>query len=313
MTRPVYLDAADLDRLLTPADLADAAEKAFAAISDGSASQPARTLMRLASGGGFGMMPGALADPEIFGIKLVTVFPDGPAAGASSHQGLVLLFDAGGAPRLIIEAGRFTALRTAAASLVATRVLARPGPYVLGLVGAGEQAAAHLALFRALSPPVETLVWARRREAAEAFAESAGGAIATVAGVEEIAARADVICTLTKSATPLLMGAWLRPGQHIVAAGSSSPDRRELDGAAVARAGVYVDWREGAAREAGEIAAAVADGACGPEIVRGEVGEILLCRIPGRASEDEITLFKSLGVAAEDLTLAAVLLRRLDA
>lgn len=308
MTKPpVFLDAAEIDRLLTPADLIAMAERSFIAVSDGTARQPERTLLRVANGG-FGLMPGEVTDPAVFGIKLVSLFPDAAAQGLSSHQGLVILFDGRtGEPRLIVDGARLTALRTAAASVVSVRALARMPVGTLGLIGCGEQAAAHLRLFRDVLPPQRVVVWARRRAAAEAFAQQHGGGIAIAGTVEEVCSQADVICTLTKAKEPILEGRWLRPGQHIVAAGSSTPDKREIDERAVARSSVFVDWRKGAEREAGDIRAAIAAGLCGEDVVRGEVGEVLLGRIGGRTAPDEITLFKSLGIAAEDLLLANLL------
>ena len=305
MTSPLFLDAAAIDRLASPADIVACVERSFRAISTGSARQPPRTLIKLERGG-YGLMPGEVVDPPLFGIKLVSLFPDAPARGLSSHQGLVILHDGiTGEPVLVADGARLTALRTAAASLVATRALMRPGPYTLGLVGCGEQAAAHLEIFRATLPPVRTLVWGRRPEAARAFAERHGDGVEAVASLEELVGAADVVCTLTKAVEPILLGRWLRPGQHVVAAGSSQPQKREIDEEVVARSAVFVDWREGAEREAGDIRAAIGSGRCGPEIVRGEIGEVLLGKVGGRAGAEEITLFKSLGVAAHDLLFAA--------
>lgn len=304
-----FVSAAEMDRAMTLDQWLAAARQAFIAVSEGQARQPARQVVALHKGL-LGLMPGEAPAAGVFGIKLVSLFPDAPARGLSSHQGMVVLFDAdSGAPVMLFDGAHLTAMRTAAASAVASLALVRPGATRLALIGTGEQAEIHLRFFRHAFPLAAVTVWGRDPAKAAQFAERHGqGLTITVAPtIRQAIADAEIICTLTKAVEPILFGAWLKPGQHIAAVGSSQPTKREIDPEVVMRARVYVDWREGAAREAGDIAAAKALLPPDSDPVIGEIGELLLGRAPGRLSPDDITLFKSLGMAAEDLYAAAAI------
>ena len=313
------IGGADVRRALTYPDCVAAVDRAMRTLSAGGAVLPLRQVMPLPSGrGAFGTMPGALADPECFGIKILSLFPDNPSQGHSSHLGLhVLCEPCNGRPVALIEASALTAIRTAAASVVATRALARPGSDVLAIVGTGEQAHAHLECFHAVRPFGRVVVWGRRMDAAEALAERARelgvASVAVAASVGEAMAEADVVCTLTAAKDPILHGGDLRPGVHVCLVGSSIASRREADDACVARSRYYVDHRPAAMEQAGELLGAIAAGIVGRDHVLGEIGEVLSGAVAGRVDDADVTIYKSLGVAAQDLAAASVVLQRAEA
>ena len=313
------IGAADVRRALTYQDCVAAVERAMRSVSEGRAVLPLRQVMPLPSGRGlFGMMPGSLADPECYGIKLLSLFPGNPAHGHSSHLGLHVLFEPEhGRPVALIEASALTAIRTAAASVVATRALARPDSSVLAILGSGEQARAHLECFQAVRPFDRVVVWGRRAEAAVALvtrARELGAGTASVAGsVAEAVADADVVCTLTAAKSAILRGADLRPGVHLCLVGSSVASCREVDDQCVARSRFYVDQRAAAMDQAGELLGAIAAGVVSREHVLGEIGEVLSGAVAGRTDAAAVTLYKSLGVAAQDLAAASLLLSRAEA
>ena len=313
------IGAADVRRALEYPDCVVAVERAMRALSTGGAVLPLRQVMPLPSGRGmFGMMPGSLADPDCYGIKLLSLFPDNPAHGHSSHLGLHVLFEPRhGRPVALIEASALTAIRTAAASVVATRALARPDSSTLAIIGTGEQARAHLECFQAVRPFDRVVVWGRRAEAAAALAARArelGVGSASAAGnVAEAVAGADVVCTLTAAKSAILRGADLRPGVHLCLVGSSVASSREVDDPCVARSRYYVDQRAAAMEHAGELLGAIAAGVVGRDHVIGEIGEVLSGGVAGRRHDDDVTLYKSLGVAAQDLAAAMLVLSRAEA
>jgi ornithine cyclodeaminase len=257
-----------------------------------------------------GVMPGALDAPATYGVKIVSIFPGNSARGISSHRGAVALFEmeTGGCVAMV-EAGLLTALRTAAASAVATRALAPEGATRLALIGHGEQAEHHLDALRLVRPLTHVAVVGRDAARAEAFAarmrthhpdlEIDGGTEA-----EAAVRAADIVCTVTSSATPVLLGDWLRPGQHLNIVGASIPSKREVDDEVVRRSTVFCDYRASFFAQAGEIVDMQAASTFAPEDLRDEIGEVLSGQIAGRRSADEITLYRSLGVAAQDLAAA---------
>ena len=260
-----------------------------------------------------GMMPGYLDQPPSFGIKLVSLFPGQRRTGLSSHSGLLLLFEAAtGRPVALMNAGEITAIRTAAASAVATRALARPDARVLGIVGTGEQAKAHIEALPMVRQFERIVIWGRHNDRARALAESAAagfnGIVAIRATVDELLAEADVVCTLTSSPEPLLEGRSLRAGTHLCVVGSSFPTRREIDDDCVAKSSFFVDYRPSALAQAGELLHAIRARRVTESHIRAEIGEVLSGSSPGRTSRNEITLYKSLGVAAQDLAAACAAL-----
>ena len=312
----ILLSAADVRRLLTMAEAIDAMEGAFRALSDGRTVLPLRTILWTPDGkGGLGLMPGYL--PDRLGAKVVTVFPGNHGTELDSHQGVVLLFEAErGRLIAVADATEITAIRTAAVSAVATRLLAREDAGDLAIFGSGTQARTHLAAMLAVRRIRRIRVWSRSAENARAFAAREerrhGVTIETADSAERAARGADLLCTVTSSREPFLRGGWLSPGAHVNAAGSSVATARELDSAAVARCSLFVDRRESTVNESGDFLFAKKDGAIGDDHIRGEIGDVLTGNTPGRRSADEITLFKSLGLAVEDIAAAEHVRRRAE-
>jgi ornithine cyclodeaminase len=246
------------------------------------------------------------------GIKVITVFPGNLGTPFDSHQGAVLLFE-GEHGRLlaIMDATEITAVRTAAVSGVATRLLARTDAEDLAILGSGTQARTHLDAMLVARPIRRVRVWSRTRDRAEDFArrESArlGILVETAASAQEAVDHADVICTVTSSRQPVLFGEWLSPGAHVNAIGAVGAANRELDTDAVARSRLYVDRRESTVNEAGEFVQARDEGAIGDDHIVGEIGEVLAGTVPGRRTDEEITVFRGVGLAVEDLAAARLI------
>jgi ornithine cyclodeaminase len=308
------LNRADVRRLLPMADCIDLMETAMRAVSDGSAVLPLRSLLRMPGDiGAMGQMHGYLPDPSCFGIKLVSLFPRNRPPEFSSHMGVVLLFEAEhGRPVALLDAAEITAIRTAAASGLATRLLARPNAGDLAILGAGEQARSHLAAMRAVRPIRRVRLWARDWAKAAAFAASEGARhgllVEPMTDVAAATAGADIICTTTKSREPILRDGSVMPGAHLNIVGSSIASAAEIDTPLVARARYIVDSRASAEQEAGEYLNAVAAGAVGRDHIAGEIGEVASGICAGRRHDDEVTIYKSLGIAAQDLAAAAYVL-----
>lgn len=288
----------------------DLVAEALASLARGAAQNPLRRGMRLADGRSLlGMMPGSLETPSALGLKVVTVFPGNHGTAFDAHQGVVVLFDPeNGVPRAILDASEITAIRTAAASGVATRALAREDAGDLALLGSGVQARAHLEALLVARKLRRVRVHSPSRERREAFAaresERHGIRVEAVASAREAVEGADLIATTTSSKEPVLEGRWLAPGSHVNAAGACVKDARELDTEAVRRARLFVDRRESALAEAGDLLVPIAEGALGADHIQGELGEVLLGTCAGRRTREEITLFESLGLAVEDLAAA---------
>jgi ornithine cyclodeaminase len=286
-------------------------------LARGEAQNPLRWPMVLPDGARIlGLMPGSLASPAALGLKVVTVFPGNAGTPWDSHQGIVVLFDAGnGLPLAILDGSEVTAIRTAAVSGVATRVLAREDARTLGLLGTGVQARTHLEAMRAARPGIqEVRVFSRSAEGRSAFArreaERHGIGVVAVDSARAAVEGADVVCTTTSAREPVLAGAWLAPGTHVNAVGACTPRARELDAEAVRRSRVVVDSRESAAHEAGDLLIPLELGELPGDPVEAELGEVLVGSAPGRRDDTEITLFESLGLAVEDLATAVHVLER---
>jgi len=310
----LILSQLEVRSLLGMGECIELMAEALAALTRGEAQNPLRRGMRLGDDRGLlGLMPGSLGGA--FGLKAVAVLPGNHGTPYDSHQGVVVLFDGeNGLPRAILDASEVTAIRTAAVSAVATRLLAREDACELAILGAGVQARAHLEAMLAVRPIRRARVFSPREASRASFArrESRRHAIPVeaVASAREAVEGADIVCTVTSSREPVLAGAWLAPGAHVNAAGACLPDARELDTEAVRRSRLFVDRRESALREAGDVLIPLAEGAFGEEHIRGELGELLLGRIAGRESPEQITVFESLGLAVEDLAAAAHLDRK---
>jgi thiomorpholine-carboxylate dehydrogenase len=295
----LMLDEAAVRSRLTMRALIPAMEEALRALSAGEAVQPLRVMVPVAEHGGFlGSMP-AYAGAQL-GAKLVTFFPRNQ--GIHTHHALITLFRPDtGEPLVVMDGRLITEMRTAAVSAVATRRLARPDASVLAILGAGVQAQSHLEALRLVRQFRDVRVWSPHRAAA--FAERHG--VRPARSAEEAVRGADVVVVATTSQTPVLCGAWLSPGTHVNAVGAPRPTWRELDDAALRHARLYVDSREAAQRESGDVIAAGS--------VFAEIGEVVAGTKAGRDDAREITLFKSVGVAVADIASAALVYRELQA
>ncbi|HWS36027.1 MAG TPA: ornithine cyclodeaminase family protein [Actinoplanes sp.] len=298
----LVISAADVHTLLTPAVCRDLMRAALVAVAEGQVFLPLRTVIRPPGLAGLlGLMTAHLAGPDpVFGLKSVNVFPGNPILGKDAHQGVVTLFDhETGEPVAIVNASAVTEIRTAAVSALATLALARPDARVLTIFGTGVQARAHL---NALTAPEfgfdEVRVVGRTFDAAFRFDERAR----PFNDPAEAAAGADVIVTATTSTDPILMSGWVAPGTHINAVGASIPTAAELDPYLLARALLVADRRESLLTESGDYLRA--SSLIGPNHLHGELGDILTGRLPGRTDPTQITVFKSLGLAIEDVVVA---------
>ncbi|AHG88343.1 ornithine cyclodeaminase/mu-crystallin [Gemmatirosa kalamazoonensis] len=290
------LDEDAVRRMLRMDALVPAIRDALAALSAGRVMQPIRTVVPVADHAGFlGSMPAYTG--EALGAKLVTFYPQN--RGVPTHHAVIVLFHPEtGAPAAVLDGRLITEMRTAAASAVATDALARDDARVLGILGAGVQARSHLEALRLVRPLDEVRVWSPHRAAA--FADEMGDGVRAVASPEAAVRGADVVLVATTSQVPVLRGAWLAPGTHVNAVGATRPDWRELDDDVVRTARLFVDSRVAATRESGDVIAA------GGEPT--EIGEVLTGERAGRTGRDEVTLFKSVGVAVEDVVAAALVL-----
>ena len=313
MQRVLIVNQREVAELLPMPACIEAMADALVALSRGKAAMPLRQIVwRPDRTGALGLMPSRLereSGPGALGAKIVTFFPKNEGTELDSHQGAVLLFEAErGRLLAVIDATAVTAIRTAAVSAVATRALARPDAGDLALVGSGVQARTHLEAIRAVRRLARVRVASLTPERARAFArresERLGLSVAACASVREAVEGADLVCTVTSSRVPVVEGAWLAPGAHVNAVGSSVASARELDTAAVVRARLFVDRRESALAEAGDFLIPRGEGAVTDAHIQAELGEVLTGAHPGRTAPDEITLFKSVGLAVEDLAAA---------
>jgi ornithine cyclodeaminase len=295
----------DVLAALTPDECADAMAEVLAAHARGEALMPLRGMVPFDGAAGFmGLMPAWRGGPDpVFALKSLCVMPGNPARGLDSHQGTVTLFDGQvGAPRAVLDASAVTAVRTAAVSAVATRVLAREDARVLAILGAGVQARAHLQALVPVREFEEVRVFAPNQAHARAVAN---GRATVVASAEDAVRGADVVVTATSSREPVVRRKWFVPGAHVNAVGASVPSARELDLDTVVACALFCDSRESLQNEAGEYRDAVEQGAIPrDDHVRASLGEVLAGMAPGRTSPEELTVFRSLGLAVEDLAAA---------
>jgi ornithine cyclodeaminase len=289
----LVLSERDVERLLTMEDCIEAMADVLAALARGELYQPLRFVLRPPEAAGLmGFMPAHRAgEGAAFSLKEIVVIPGNPARGLDAHQGGVLLHDGEtGQLRALLNASPITAIRTAAVSAVATRALARPGARTVAIIGTGVQGKAHAEAMRAVLDDPEIRMWSRR----------------TGGSAEDAVRGADVVCTCTTSPEPVLRREWLAPGAHVNAVGASVPGARELDEETIQAATLVVDRRESALHESGELLIP----GLGEQRIAAELGDVLIGTHPGRASDDELTVFKSLGLAVEDLAAAELVVRR---
>jgi ornithine cyclodeaminase len=304
-----FIDREEVARRLTYDVCIPIVRKAMIAFSKGETLQLLRSIIPLSEGRLFGIMPGAMGAHAAFGAKLISVFDQNFARGIQSHQGLVILFDPEtGAPVCVVHAGEITAIRTAAASAVATEALARKDARRLALVGYGEQAATHARAIGKVRKLESIVVWGRSPERARAFAERMQAElampVATAGDVRGAVAEADIICTVTSANEPILKGDWVRPGTHLNLVGSSHAGPVEVDNALVVRSRFIADSREGVLHQGAEFLRAKAAGLVGDEHIVAEIGQVLGGEIEGRRSAEEITVYKSIGHIVQDLASA---------
>jgi ornithine cyclodeaminase/alanine dehydrogenase-like protein (mu-crystallin family) len=304
-----FIDRDEVARRLTYDVCIPLVRDAMIAFSTGVTRQLLRSIIPLADGHLFGIMPGALGASAPFGAKLISIFHENTALGMQSHQGVVVLFEPEtGVAVCCVHAGEVTAIRTAATSAVATDALARKDARHLAILGCGEQAATHARAISKVRKLDSIKIWGRSTERARAFAESMraelGLPVTAAATVERAVAEADIVCTVTSAQEPILEAAWVAPGTHINVVGSSHAGPAEIDNALVAASRFYVDSREGVLAQGAEFLRARQAGLIDDGHILGEIGEVLADRVPGRRTPDEITIYKSLGHIVQDLASA---------
>ena len=304
-----FIDRDEVARRLTYPAAIGIVREAMIALSRGETRQLLRSIITLSPGRLSGTMTGALAPDGPFGSKLISAFQGNRARGLQSHQGLVVLFDPdSGAPVCAVHAGEVTAIRTAAASAVATDALARSDSRTLAILGYGEQAATHLRALREVRPLERVTVWGRSPERAADFARRMEAEVRipvrAAGSAREAVAEADIVCTVTAASEPVLLGAWIRPGTHLNLVGSSYLGPVEVDGALVVRSRFIADSREGCLRQGAEFVKAREAGLIGEDHLVGEIGEVLSGAVAGRRSSEELTVYKSIGHIVQDLSTA---------
>lgn len=313
-----FIDRDEVARRLTYDLCIPIVREAMIAFSRGETKQLLRSILPLADGRLFGVMPGAMGGRAVFGAKLISVFPENFAKGAQSHQGVVVLFDPDdGAPVCIAHAGEITAIRTAAASAVATDALARPDVGRLALLGYGEQAHTHARAIAKVRKLSAITVWGRSPEPAQAFAAEMQSELSvpvTAAPSARVCvADADIICTVTSAKEPILEGQWVQPGAHVNIVGSSYAGPVEVDNDLVVRSRFFVDSREGVIAQGAEFIRAKEAGLVGDDHIAAEIGQVLAGAAAGRRSPEEITAYKSLGHIVQDLASAWALYSQSEA
>ena len=311
MGHMLVLSENDVRAVLDMESCVAAMEEALAALARGELAMPLRPVFRPPSVETLlGLMPAYRAGPEpLYSLKEIVIAPANSARGLDPHQGAVLLHDGGtGVLVAILNASAITEIRTAAVSGVATKLLARPGARRVAILGSGVQGRSHAEAMRTVVDDIELRIWSRTPAHAEALALEAHAVVCST--VEEALAGAEVVCTCTAAREPIVRRAWLAEGAHVNAVGSSVPSARELDGDVVAEASLFVDRRESTVNESGDWLGAAAEHGLDAAHIRAELGELLAGTAEGRRDDTELTVFKSLGLAVEDLAAAALCVER---
>jgi thiomorpholine-carboxylate dehydrogenase len=302
--------------LLPMRDLISAMESALARFSAGEVLQPVRTVLTVGpTRAYFGLMPAYVPTPGSLGAKLVTVFSGNTARQLPSHLATILLLDPEtGALQALMDGRYITEARTAAVSAVSARFLARAGASTLAIIGSGVQARSHLEAYAEVRALKEVRIWSPQARSRERFVSDMSGRVAApiraTESAEEAVRGADLIVLVTSSSTPVVDARWVSPGAHVVSVGACRPDQREMDPELVARARLYVDSRAAALVESGDVVMGISEGRFAVSHVQGELGEAVLGRVQGRTADDQITIFKSLGMAVEDVVAADLVFRR---
>jgi len=313
----LILSHLDVEDLLPVRECIPVMADALGDLARGNVHQPLRMIITPPGAeGDMALMPSYRSGKRAaYGVKTVCFFPGNPSKGLDSHQGSVMLFSAEtGELVALMNASAITAIRTAAVSGVATKLLAREGACELAIIGSGVQARAHIEAMACVRPIARARVAGSRFENTARFADELGPRygfpIEPVESVEAAVHGADLIVTATTAAEPVLKREWISPGAHLNVVGSSIPTTREVDTATMAAASLFVDRRESTINEGGDYLFALREGAIGPQHIRAEIGEVVIGKHAGRTSKDEITLFKSLGLAIEDLASADYLYQK---
>jgi len=303
----LILNRAAVAACLSHADCIEALEPAMRAVSSGNAIMPLRQYLQIPGAAvKFTLMPGYVAAPRCFGVKIVSKAERAPGSPWGSHVGAVMIFTPDeGIPVGLLDGSELTAIRTAAASALATRVLARTDARCLAIIGSGQQAEHHVRALLQVRPVERIVIWSRNPEQAQSLLTRLGlPATITVDLADSVAAAvadADIVTTVTSARAPVLAGEWLRPGAHVNLVGAAIREAAEADAETVRRARFFVDYRPSAMAQAGELLDAIEQGIVDEAHIAGEIGEVLSGQVAGRRDEREITVYKSLGVAAQDL------------
>jgi len=307
----IVLSEHDVRELLDMESCIDAMADVLASLARGELYNPLRSIARSEGADTLlGLMPAYRSAPKkAYGLKEIVIVPTNPSRGLDTHMGGVLLHDGDNGELLaIMNASPITEIRTAAVSAVATRALARPDAQRVAILGSGAQARGHVHAMRAVLDDPEVRIWSRNLDKAEELASELGATVAP--SVDAALFGAEVVCTTTAAVDPIVERRWLARGAHVNAVGACFPTTRELDTETVASASFFTDRRESCLNEAGDYIIAAAEGAVGPEHIKAELGEVLAGMHPGREHEDELTIFKSLGIAVEDLASAELIVQR---
>jgi alanine dehydrogenase len=316
--RPVFfrlLNERDIERLMTPDELIDAMENALRRFSAGDSVQPVRTVLPIGPQEFFGLMPAYVPDPAVVGVKLVTVFGRNTALGLPSHLATILLFSPEtGALVAVMDGRHITAVRTAAVSAISADLLARDDAAVMAIIGSGVQARSHFAALDRVFELDEVRVWSPTPDHQVKFIDEVrAGTETRLVGkdsAEEAVHGADLVVLVTSSPIPVVENAWIKPGAHVISVGACRPDQREMDPALVRRARLFVDSRAAALVESGDVVLGIEEGAFNASHIVGELGVLLAGKVEGRRSPRDVTLFKSLGLAVEDMAAADLAYRR---
>lgn len=307
---PILLSEEDVRVVLSMDDLVRAMRKALVEFSAGHVRQPLRNVIEVGEQKAFfGVMPAFIPDPPALGTKLVTVFGRNQSVGLPSHLATIVLLDPATGELLAVMDGRYiTESRTAAVSAVSVQLLAREGAGTLAILGSGVQARSHLTAIASVCALRDVRVWSPSEERRTAFAwemqRQGAPAIRSMGSAREAVDGADIVVLATAAREPVVESAWIAGGAHICAVGACRPDQREMESALVGRARLFVDSRTAALAEAGDLAIPMREGAFGPDHIAGELGEVASGAVRGRASADDLTIFKSLGLAVEDVAAA---------
>jgi len=305
----LMLNASTLQAVLDMRSTVQAVDRIFGDLARGTAAQPTPSAMAVPSAdSSFIVMPSVASEQGLASVKLLADIPSNAQRGLPSQRSLIMLADhITGGPLAILDGKVPTRIRTAAATAVATKYLARPDSTVLGLIGAGALAVAHVEAMLCVLPFTKVVVWSRTGKRIAEFSQAvAGHGLEVVAAPdpEAVVASCDVLCTLTPSVEPIVQGRWFQPGQHINAVGARPrPGEREIDGIGMARSRVFVDHMGTAQAKSGDYLMALAEGAIAADAIAGELGQVVAGELAGRRDRQEITLFNSVGIGALDLAI----------